>query len=322
MSKCLVENCERTIRANGYCERHYKNYKRTGNPLGATKRLTRGVATRHPLYRMWAGMRQRCMNPTSRSYSDYGGRGIKICERWDEFWDFVDDMGPRPSQIHSLDRTDVNGNYEPANVKWATSLEQSWNRRSTQLTEEDRKNILRLKLEGKNSSEISRELGTEYEATLRFVNKQSYVPDTRNYSEISPAKTITEEELEFKPVRPEICKADNCEELVYAHGHCRKHYRRKTESKSLEGVVDITAARFCKNCEKQLSDEARPDSLYCTLSCKMKWHRREGCYTQDEHKKRCSVEGCNRPMQAKKMCRSHYMEQWHAENPRVKPPDQ
>jgi len=85
---------------------------------------------RTPEYQSWASMLSRCLSPTHEAYNRYGGRGITICDRWRSFDNFYSDMGPRPSPKHSLDRyPDNNGNYEPGNVRWATSTEQNRNRR-------------------------------------------------------------------------------------------------------------------------------------------------------------------------------------------------
>lgn len=89
--------------------------------------------SRTPEYLSWAAMRQRCNDPKNKSFSHYGGRGIRVCEAWDEsFTAFLADVGPRPSLDHSLDRwPDVNGNYEPDNVRWATRSEQQRNKRNS-----------------------------------------------------------------------------------------------------------------------------------------------------------------------------------------------
>lgn len=81
-------------------------------------------------YTAWASMKYRCLITSSKAYDDYGGRGIKICERWMNFVNFYSDMGNGPKGM-SLERVDVNGDYCPENCKWATIIEQNRNTRKT-----------------------------------------------------------------------------------------------------------------------------------------------------------------------------------------------
>lgn len=85
-----------------------------------------------PEYRVWAHVIGRCCNPNDQDFAEYGGRGITVAEVWRSFERFYADMGPRPEGT-SLDRIDVNGNYEPGNCRWATAEEQANNRRARRL---------------------------------------------------------------------------------------------------------------------------------------------------------------------------------------------
>ena len=122
-----------------------------------------------PEYRIWCHMRARCLNETDHAFRLYGGRGIKICQRWDSFAAFYADMGPRPSPNHSIDRTNRDGDYEPSNCRWATISEQNNNTsRNRRLRVGDREMTL---------AQWSRETGV-HEGTIRDRLKDGVSVDT------------------------------------------------------------------------------------------------------------------------------------------------
>lgn len=90
-----------------------------------------------PEYNIWHGMRARCCNPTDKDYHRYGGRGITVDPRWDDFETFLADVGRKPSPEYSIDRIDNSRGYEPGNVRWSTVKEQARNRRSNVLLEHE-----------------------------------------------------------------------------------------------------------------------------------------------------------------------------------------
>ena len=94
------------------------------------KKLNHGYS-RTKTYKAWQEAKSRCSNPKRGSFKDYGGRGITMCERWkSNFPSFLEDMGERPSGF-SLERKDVNGNYEPGNCRWIPKVEQGLNKRNS-----------------------------------------------------------------------------------------------------------------------------------------------------------------------------------------------
>ena len=162
---------------------------------------------RTPEYNSWSDMRSRCRDSFNASYKHYGGRGIKVCDRWNAndgsgYLNFLADMGRKPSPQHSLDRIDPDGDYCPENCRWATMKEQNMNKKNTTVVEwngekdsltgwakrlnmvvpavkynhehglplDTRRRPLRnKKYNGKSLKEWAAELDVKYEALLRFV---------------------------------------------------------------------------------------------------------------------------------------------------------
>lgn len=99
------------------------------NRSNASKNVTHG-GSGSPLYKVWCSMHSRCSNPTDRAYRWYGARGIRVCERWNDFSNFQSDMAPRPTGM-TIDRTDNDSGYSKENCRWVTHKENCQNRRKT-----------------------------------------------------------------------------------------------------------------------------------------------------------------------------------------------
>lgn len=128
---CSIENCERPIHSSKLCNSHYLRKRRFGDPLHPVmerKSSKKVILESYPEYIVWKGMRQRCNDKNNSHYIYYGAKGVSVCERWNTFSNFYEDMGPRPSKKHSIDRIDANKDYEPGNCRWVTAHTQALNR--------------------------------------------------------------------------------------------------------------------------------------------------------------------------------------------------
>lgn len=147
--KCTGPLCELPIKTKGLCNAHYKQTLK-GNELKPLK-----MRKYFPdEYSSWSAMRARCYKVNGKDYSNYGGRGIKVCSRWDCFEYFLLDMGPRPFKDATVERLDNEKNYSPENCFWMKAKNQSKNRRSNVLDPIKVKTILKLKNK-KSVKEIS-----------------------------------------------------------------------------------------------------------------------------------------------------------------------
>ena len=169
MKICSIINCNQKAVGFGFCDKHYRRFKKHGNPLYQKRSRdhpeickisecnelfqAEGYCQKHyvrfkkfgnplfrkiedhglsktPEYRVWHGMKQRCYNQNLKAYKNYGGRGITVCDKWkNSFSAFYEDMGPRPFKDAEIDRKNNDGNYEPDNCRWVTHKINSQNRR-------------------------------------------------------------------------------------------------------------------------------------------------------------------------------------------------
>lgn len=135
--ECKIPECCRKVYHCGLCCQHYRRWKKYDDPcavptVDTSNYLPKGSYKNNPReYRSWKNMVARCTDSRHVNYPHYGGRGIKICDRWlgkDGLKNFINDMGTRPDNM-SLDRIDVDGDYTPENCRWAAQCVQNHNKR-------------------------------------------------------------------------------------------------------------------------------------------------------------------------------------------------
>lgn len=132
LTMCSFRDCPMPARSHKLCPKHYRDLHPNRKPENEKKIIHTG-AKDLPEYINWCQMKSRCLSKTNRNYKNYGGRGIKISERWlgkYGFINFYDDMGKRPTPKHSINRINNDGDYTPENCEWSTVHQQNVNRRS------------------------------------------------------------------------------------------------------------------------------------------------------------------------------------------------
>lgn len=135
--QCCVEGCDYKAFCKGVCKAHYMQLWTHGKIIGQVvphSKARGGITKDNPdEYRAWNLMKRRCTNKNSKEFQYYGGRGVKVCDRWkNSFANFLQDMGKKPKGC-SLDRINVNGDYCPENCRWATERQQQRNRRDNRI---------------------------------------------------------------------------------------------------------------------------------------------------------------------------------------------
>jgi hypothetical protein len=139
----------------------------------STKTKTHGLTSTKE-YEIWCSMKARCTRPTTTSYPNYGGRGIRVCDRWmRSFEHFMADMGQRPAG-YSIDRIDVNGNYEPSNCRWVPRAEQMRNTRRTKMNKELADAVRELAATGINKAAIARALAVNYSTVKQIASGRQW----------------------------------------------------------------------------------------------------------------------------------------------------
>jgi hypothetical protein len=150
---CLADGCKSAAKTKGYCGAHYARIIKHGDPLKGGSYQT-GITT-HPAYKRWDAMMQRCYNPNTKWYHNYGGKGVTVCERWHSSKNFIEDMADLFKKHLTLDRIDNSKGYSPDNCRWVDRKAQTRNRKATILDETKVIEIRKLLAKGIKQTKIA-----------------------------------------------------------------------------------------------------------------------------------------------------------------------
>lgn len=183
---CQCECGNKTIQfKNSITSGRVKSCSCYKNELARKNHLKHGLR-KHPIYSIWNAMIQRCYNPKNKSFHNYGGRGIKVCDEWKQsFYSFYLNIGNRPSAKHTLDRINNDGNYEPTNVKWSLPHEQANNTRANHWLEFDGKKI--------TMAQASKKFGISYSKLKKRIYKGHSLHDIIADSSITVQDRLPED---------------------------------------------------------------------------------------------------------------------------------
>jgi hypothetical protein len=149
------------------------------------ERITTHNDSNSPTYRSWVAMIERCCSPSAGNFAEYGGRGIRVCDRWRaSFEAFVSDMGPRPDGT-SIDRIDGEGDYSPENCRWATAIQQQRNKRDNHIIEYDGKRLTLAEwseITGIARSTIYERLRRGWEVSRALSPELAYLTGTKSHA--------------------------------------------------------------------------------------------------------------------------------------------
>lgn len=195
-----------------------------------TRRKTHGM-TKTPEHDTWIGMRQRCENPNFPKYEYYGGRGIKVCDRWRDFANFYADMGPRPHGL-TLERIDNDGDYTPDNCRWATRKDQMRNQRITR----------RVTIDGKTyvAADLADQSGLKTDTIVERAKRGLSLADV-----IAPEKMVFHEGLALGGV------ANGAR--LRALTHCKNGHEFSAENTH----TNDRGFRICRACKRERERQRR-----------------------------------------------------------------